>query len=72
MKLISKSLCHLVGSDAHDDTSRNFCLKDALVALKKKYNDDDISFLKENSSLLVQGKDLPQINFKKKNKFWFF
>ena len=54
LKMLSKGYCHIIGSDSHNDTKRNFCLRDA-YDLISSYNDKIIDQLKENSRLLIEG-----------------
>jgi len=72
IELIENSLCDLIGSDAHNDSSRNFFLKDAFNYLDKNFKKGSCEALNENAKLLINGQDLKKIQFDKKNKFWFF
>ena len=54
-KMLSKGYCHIIGSDSHNDTKRNFCLKEA-YDLIESYNNKIVSQLKKNSKLLIEGK----------------
>jgi protein-tyrosine phosphatase len=81
IQIIQNKMCHLMGSDAHNDGSRNFCLKEGLahvVALTDKSFSD---LLIENASKVLKGEliqqdfiipDSNKINFlsKLKSKIW--
>ena len=61
-KIIDDSILHLVGSDAHNNSSRNFCLKDAYAEIEKRTSLSQVNVLKNNASRLLLGEqlDLPQ------------
>ena len=44
--IIKEKCCHIIASDAHNDSNRNFCIKDAYNYVKNIIG-------KENSDLLV-------------------
>lgn len=70
-KLIDKGLCHIIGSDAHDNLNRNFCLKSALSIIRKKNGNDNKKLIIDNVNKLVNGLNLKQTEPRKKN-FSFF
>lgn len=72
IKLIENSMCDLIGSDAHNNSSRNFCLKDALNFLESKFKENNSELFNHNANKLIIGEELQKIVFSKKNKFWFF
>ena len=73
--IIKNNLCHLIGSDAHNNTKRNFCLLDAYQAINNLAGEDYIIYLKNNSQAIIKGEkiSLPLIGVKQvshqKNKF---
>lgn len=54
-QLIEANLTHFIASDAHNTTSRGFCLDDAFQHVKERYGSDYHYFMLENSQLLVDG-----------------
>ena len=58
MELIERGCIQLIGSDAHNDKIRNFCLKDGNDEIERLYNSEIVQKMKYNSNLLLEGKDL--------------
>ena len=62
MNMLTMGYCHLIGSDAHNDKRRSFCLKDAYSIIN---SDEAVSTLKKNSENLFSGKGAIQdVRFK--------
>jgi len=57
-KFLNNSLIHLIGSDAHNNSKRNFCLKDAYSHIKNKVSNTAVDTLKDNASKLLLGEQL--------------
>ena len=55
IKLLENGLCHLVGSDAHNDKRRNFLMKPALQKIEKLINQDAVETIKDNSVQILNG-----------------
>ena len=53
--IIENNLCHLIGSDAHNNTKRNFCLLEAYEVLSKLANAEYVTHLKNNSKGIIRG-----------------
>jgi len=51
-KIIKNGHFHLVGSDAHNDSNRNFCLKPFLNFLKKNGGENNVDILMKNANKL--------------------
>ncbi len=71
-KIAYKGNFHLIGSDAHNDRKRNFCLKDSIEHLKKFNKANYYEMIEKNNNNLLEGKNLslmPEI--KDKNNFIF-
>lgn len=65
LDIIDKGFFHLIGSDAHNNRKRNFCLKDAYSKIE---NFVDVELLKENAFSLVNGGEINNfININKKS-----
>ena len=60
IKLIQEGYIQLIGSDAHNNKKRNFCLKPAYDYIEELFGIDVVKKMKNNSSLLLDGKK-PQI-----------
>jgi len=58
MELINKGCIQLIGSDAHNNKIRNFCLKPAYDKIESLFGLNIVKKLKNNSSLLLDGKKL--------------
>jgi len=65
-KIIKDGLFHLIGSDAHNDGKRNFCLKECLAFLEKKYGKQVCSQLIDNSDNLLNDKAIKTVKVRKK------
>lgn len=71
-KLLKNEYCHLIGSDAHDNQNRNFCLKESLDKIERKFGSDFVEIINQNSTKLLNGEDLIPIKSLIKKKYWFF
>ena len=70
LKMITNGYIHLIGSDAHNNKKRNFCLLDAYESLKTFFSFALIDILKENSENILEGKKVHHINkFISKSRF---
>ena len=74
-KIISSGCFHLIGSDAHNNKKRNFCIKDAYDYLEDLYSIEMVECLKENANSILFGKDFNSISYHlkprvKKNKLY--
>ena len=68
INMLSMGYCHLIGSDAHNDARRSFCLKDAYSVIN---SDEVIRALKQNAEKLFSGKsELESVSFKIKKNFF--
>lgn len=54
-QLIEANLTHLIASDAHNVTTRNFKMKEAFAFLADEYGDEAVYYFTENAELLVEG-----------------
>jgi len=75
LAMINKGYIHLIGSDAHNQKKRNFCLSDAYDFLDSNFGKEFVNILKENSYRLLKGDKILNIDCKifknKKNKLSF-
>lgn len=55
-QLIESNLTHFIASDAHNTTSRGFCMQDAYHVLEKEYGAEARYVFMENAELLIEGK----------------
>ena len=68
-KMIKQGLCHIVGSDSHNNKKRNFCLKDALNMIEKLIGNGNTSIIKLNSERILSGEKCK--NYQLGRKFFF-
>jgi len=62
LELIEYGYIQLIGSDAHNNKIRNFCLKPAYNKINKIFGPKIVEKLKNNSVLLLEGKSLEIID----------
>lgn len=83
MELLDKGYVQLLGSDAHNNKTRNFCLKPAYDKIESLFGLNYVAELQNNSSLLLEGKclqiiesanvlDNEKMELTKKNRFMNF
>ena len=59
LSIIKEKCCHILASDAHNDTNRNFCIKDAYNIVKDIIGQKDADKLVfEHPSSIIRGEDL--------------
>ena len=68
-KIIQKNLCHLIGSDAHNNKKRNFCLSETLIFLETMLDKDSINIIIENAYNILHGLDCKKYSNSVKNNF---
>jgi len=56
--MLKRNMVHFIGSDAHNNTSRNFCLKDAKIICQKLIGNKTKKILKENPKKLINGEKI--------------
>tara|TARA_B100001250_G_C19788890_1_gene785483 strand:+ start:1028 stop:1804 length:777 start_codon:yes stop_codon:yes gene_type:complete len=57
-KIIKNGWCQIVGSDAHNDKKRNFCLNDANNIISKWIGKESKKLTKDNPQALINGQDI--------------
>ncbi|KGP74557.1 tyrosine-protein phosphatase [Pontibacillus yanchengensis] len=57
-QLIEANLTHLISSDAHNTSTRNFCMREAYEEIEREYGISAKYTFSENAELLVEGKVL--------------
>ena len=75
MQLIESSLTHFIASDAHNTTSRGFCMQEAFHELKEQFGLDVYYTFMENSQLAVNNQNINKTEperIKKKKFFGLF
>jgi len=70
LKMMEKGDFHLIGSDAHNDSNRNFAIKDCLNFIKGK-SEKNFSILNENHQNLLAGDDIINCNKLERNDNFF-
>ena len=72
LEMIDSGYIHLIGSDAHNNKNRNFCLKDTYSFLSKNYSKNIFIFLKNNVDKILLGKKIvPRFDIEKKSNSLF-
>ena len=66
IELLKNGLCHLIGSDAHNDKNRNFFLKSTLLEIEKIIGKESTSIIINNSKKILNGE--PCLNYYKKDQ----
>ena len=66
--LLDNQLCHLVGSDAHNDKNRNFLLKQTHKKLIEVIGENATDIIRSNSERILEGKDCLNYQPTKKRK----
>ena len=61
IEMIKKGYVHLIGSDAHDNKGRNFCLKKTYDFIEKNISSNSVDVFKCNAEKLLRGEDLDSI-----------
>ncbi|MGP4060967.1 tyrosine-protein phosphatase [Halobacillus sp. H74] len=54
-QLIEANLAHVIATDAHNDSTRGFCLKDAYSEVRKNFGLDMVYLLSENAEDIIAG-----------------
>ncbi|MCT2534626.1 tyrosine protein phosphatase [Aquibacillus koreensis] len=69
-QLIESNLTHFIASDAHNTTTRGFCMDEAMQFIRDEYGNDMLYYYMENTQLLINGEmivgDVPEPVKKKK------
>ena len=71
INLLENNLCHLVGSDAHNDKNRNFLLKETHSKIVEFLSENVSNTLKLNSQRVLNGQDCLTYNHNKQKKSIF-
>ena len=56
--IIKNKWCQIIGSDAHDDKKRNFCLYDSLEYVKSLIGYDANKLVHENPKNVIEGRPI--------------
>ena len=74
IKLLQNGLCHLVGSDAHNDRNRNFMLKDAYLVAERIIGSEAILLVQDNPKKIMDGSpihfEIEEMPVNSKSYFW--
>ena len=69
--LLKKGLCHLIGSDAHNDKRRNFLLKKALLEISNIISQEAAEIILDNSKKIFNGENCSQYPLIPERKSFF-
>ena len=67
--MINEGFVHLIGSDAHNDNKRNFCIYKAYESLGKMKSYEFVNFLKQNAINYMNGENIKNIKINKTSNF---
>ena len=73
--MVYNNLCHLVGSDAHNNKNRNFLLKETLLFIENYIGKEAAVIIQENSRRILNGDKCelnPNPRIKRASIFNFF
>ena len=59
--ILNNRWCQIIGSDAHNDTNRNFCLLKAFEYARESIGSEAIKLVLDNPMSVISGKDI-QVN----------
>ena len=65
LEMIKNGFIHLIGSDAHNNKNRNFCIKEAYEQLDK-YDKKVVKKLKNNTLNILKGRKVERIDIENK------
>ncbi|WP_226036165.1 tyrosine-protein phosphatase [Aquibacillus saliphilus] len=69
-QLIESNLTHFIASDAHNTTTRGFCIQEAFADIKDNYGNSVVYYFMENAQYLINGDtvvgDVPERVVRKK------
>lgn len=60
-QLIDTNLTHFIASDAHNTTTRGFCMAEAFKELAQKFGNEAVYLFMENSQLLIESKNVNKL-----------
>lgn len=72
MQLIESNLTHFIASDAHNTSSRGFCMQEAFQAVKDQFGMDVYYVFMENSQLAINNQNINKIEPERVRKKKFF
>lgn len=56
--MIEHNLVHMMATDAHNISTRRFCLKEAYEKLEKEYGHDKVACYQQTAKALINGEDI--------------
>src|SRR5699024_5030439 len=60
-QLIDANLTHFIASDAHNTTTRGFCMAEAYRELEQKFGTEAVYLSMENAQLLIENKNVNKL-----------
>ena len=63
INILSGNMCHIIGSDAHNDRNRNICLYEACRVAKKIVGDDYLKLVNDNPYNIIHGNPIDPPEF---------
>jgi len=71
IKLLENGLCHLIGSDAHNDKKRNFLLKTTIEKCISIIGSESTNIILSNSKCILDGEDCQTYKYQKTKRKLF-
>ena len=75
LKILKNNWCQIIGSDAHNNRNRNFCLSECMQYIKRKVNFDTSQLVDKNPRKVISGESISTSDiYSKQNssrKFYF-
>ena len=66
--MLRRRMVHIIGSDAHNNKKRNFCLKPAFEVAQNTLGDDASMLVKENPQKVINGENIEILEIKNESK----
>ena len=63
LQIVNNGYFHLIGSDAHNNKKRNFCIEKTYKFLEELLSDKIVHHLKGNANSIIEGKEVYSINY---------
>ena len=73
-RIIKNGWCHILGSDSHDDSRRNFCLEKSVNVIKSWIGDSVYPMVLDNPKAIIEGKEIVidfEYEIEKKANLWY-
>ncbi len=72
LKILQTGNCHLIGSDAHNNAKRNFCLQDAYSKVSSDFGEENVMIFTKNCEKILRGEKVRKMTIKKSKKLFSY